>query len=189
MIFVLFFFFKQKTAYEIYQCDWSSDVCSSDLGNCLGIHDKISKNNHYEESMRVPFIIRWPGKIAPRHDDLLFSSPDIYPTLLDLMGFAGDIPREVEGKSRAGLLLTGKGERPASQLYLWVPLGKPAFGRRGVRNHQYTLMISNMPDREIEIVLHNRKADPYELKNIATDAPEIVAELIKIGRASCRERV
>ena len=31
-MFVFFFFFKQKTAYEIYQCDWSSDVCSSDLG-------------------------------------------------------------------------------------------------------------------------------------------------------------
>ena len=29
--FFLLFFFKQKTAYEIYQCDWSSDVCSSDL--------------------------------------------------------------------------------------------------------------------------------------------------------------
>ena len=28
---ICFFFFKQKTAYEIYQCDWSSDVCSSDL--------------------------------------------------------------------------------------------------------------------------------------------------------------
>ena len=28
----MFVFFKQKTAYEIYQCDWSSDVCSSDLG-------------------------------------------------------------------------------------------------------------------------------------------------------------
>ena len=27
----LFFFFKQKTAYEIRNCDWSSDVCSSDL--------------------------------------------------------------------------------------------------------------------------------------------------------------
>ena len=26
-----FFFFKQKTAYEIKECDWSSDVCSSDL--------------------------------------------------------------------------------------------------------------------------------------------------------------
>ena len=32
---LLFFFFKQKTAYEIYQCDWSSDVCSSDLVNRL----------------------------------------------------------------------------------------------------------------------------------------------------------
>ena len=28
---VYVFFFKQKPAYEIYQCDWSSDVCSSDL--------------------------------------------------------------------------------------------------------------------------------------------------------------
>ena len=29
---MIFFFFKQKTAYEIKECDWSSDVCSSDLG-------------------------------------------------------------------------------------------------------------------------------------------------------------
>ena len=32
---MVFFFFKQKTAYDIYQCDWSSDVCSSDLGLVL----------------------------------------------------------------------------------------------------------------------------------------------------------
>ena len=32
---MVFFFFKQKTAYEIYQCDWSSDVCSSDLISTL----------------------------------------------------------------------------------------------------------------------------------------------------------
>ena len=32
----VFFFFKQKTAYEIYQCDWSSDVCSSDLFQASG---------------------------------------------------------------------------------------------------------------------------------------------------------
>src|SRR6056300_932004 len=29
--FLFFFFFKQKTAYEISECDWSADVCSSDL--------------------------------------------------------------------------------------------------------------------------------------------------------------
>ena len=36
-----FFFFKQKTAYEIKECDWSSDVCSSDLvvTNAIGAID------------------------------------------------------------------------------------------------------------------------------------------------------
>src|ERR1044072_8663140 len=33
----LHFFFKKKTAYEIYQCDWSSDVCSSDLVRDRGL--------------------------------------------------------------------------------------------------------------------------------------------------------
>ena len=37
----LFFFFKQKTAYEIYQCDWSSDVCSSDLGKEISLNYKV----------------------------------------------------------------------------------------------------------------------------------------------------
>ena len=37
-LFVLhFFFFKQKTAYEIKECDWSSDVCSSDLRGVIEI--------------------------------------------------------------------------------------------------------------------------------------------------------
>ena len=40
--FSVFFFFKQKTAYEIYQCDWSSDVCSSDLCPWARSTDEIS---------------------------------------------------------------------------------------------------------------------------------------------------
>ncbi len=39
---------------------------TSDHGNCLGIHDKISKSNPYEESMRVPFILRWNGILKPQ---------------------------------------------------------------------------------------------------------------------------
>ena len=38
----VFFFFKQKTAYEIYQCDWSSDVCSSDLAEYMPTEVKKS---------------------------------------------------------------------------------------------------------------------------------------------------
>src|SRR3546814_607433 len=37
---VFFFFFKQKTAYELRISDWSSDVCSSDLGAAYSIHSE-----------------------------------------------------------------------------------------------------------------------------------------------------
>ena len=36
---IFFFFFKQKTAYEIKECDWSSDVCSSDLVRGTSLFD------------------------------------------------------------------------------------------------------------------------------------------------------
>ncbi|MCJ7680233.1 MAG: sulfatase, partial [Candidatus Aminicenantes bacterium] len=140
---------------------------TSDHGNCLGIHDEISKNNHYEESMRIPFIIRWPGKIAPRTDDLLLSVPDIYPTLLELMGFAADIPGDVEGVSRADFLLDGTGKRPSSQLYLWMPYGGAEWGRRGVRTHSHTMVLSRMPEEPDSLVLHDNTADPFQLQNIA----------------------
>jgi len=123
--------------------------------------------------------MRWPGNIKARHDNLLLSSPDICPTLLDLMGFARDIPREVEGVSHASLFLTGKGERPTSQLYIWVPVGEPAWGRRGVRTHRYTLMVNKMPDEPVEYVLRDNVNDPYQLKNVADAKPEMVRELTK----------
>src|SRR3546814_16734430 len=37
MFSTFFFFFKQKTAYEMRISDWSSDVCSSDLGHIAGV--------------------------------------------------------------------------------------------------------------------------------------------------------
>src|SRR3546814_9244427 len=40
-LFWVFFFFKQKTAYELRISDWSSDVCSSDLGVMSGRHRRV----------------------------------------------------------------------------------------------------------------------------------------------------
>ena len=40
-----FFFFKQKTAYEIGTGDWSSDVCSSDLSPLYGRYENLSAQN------------------------------------------------------------------------------------------------------------------------------------------------
>lgn len=154
-------------------------VFTSDHGDCVGIHDQVTKNNHYEEAMRIPFLIRWTGRIRPRQDDLLLSTPDLFPTLLDLMGCADDLPPDLHGRSHADLFRTGEGERPASQPYMWVPVGQPAWGRRGVRTHRYTLEISHVPDRPSRTVLHDNREDPYQMKNIAADRPEVVDQLIR----------
>src|SRR3546814_4298608 len=45
---LFFFFFKQKTAYEMRISDWSSDVCSSDLSSCRGLagqHEDAGANH------------------------------------------------------------------------------------------------------------------------------------------------
>jgi len=150
----------------------------SDHGNCIGIHDVPTKDYHYEESMRVPFLIRWPGRIKPGKDNLLISTPDIYPTLLDLMSFSDNIPEEVQGTSYASVFLTGKGKRPDSQLYMYVYPGEFDMGRRGLRTNEYTLMISkrkNQPDR---IELFDNINDPYQLINIAGEQPDNLKKVV-----------
>ena len=138
--------------------------------------------------MNIPFIIRWPEKIQPRYDDLLISVPDVYPTMLDLLGFKDDIPDGVEGESYADYLLKGKGETPGSQLYFIVRhnrlMNNPdkypdnlAYDERGVRTHQYTLMINKIELDSLTIYLWDRINDPYQMKNLAEEKPLLVEKL------------
>ena len=58
---VFFFFFKQKTAYEIYQCDWSSDVCSSDLDSLrtLLAKNELELGNLFLTELELPDSAKW----------------------------------------------------------------------------------------------------------------------------------
>ncbi|MBI1369003.1 MAG: sulfatase-like hydrolase/transferase [Planctomycetes bacterium] len=151
---------------------------SSDHGNCLGIHDEIAKSNRFEEAMRIPLFIRWTGTLSPRHDDLLISVPDFYPTLLSLMGLRDAIPDAVQGVDRSTILKTGRGDRPAAQLYFRMTYQNLARGERGVRTHQYKLVIDHpLKDGEATTCLYDLKADPYELKNLAAENPQIVQQM------------
>ncbi|MAD80431.1 MAG: sulfatase [Planctomycetaceae bacterium] len=167
-----------KSLDEIGERENTIVVFTSDHGDCLGLHGMISKNNHFEESMRIPLLVRWPEKINSRTDDLLISVPDVYPTLMELMGFTNDVPSNVEGTSYARLFRGEKMKRPSSQLYMWVSHGQPSRGRRGIRTHRFTLMIERRQGEADRMILHDNKLDPYQLKNIAGDRPGIVAQLI-----------
>ncbi len=152
-------------------------VFTSDHGDCMGIHGEITKNNLYEESMRVPLLIRFPGRLKPHTADLLLSTPDLYPTLLGLMGFATAIPETTDGENFAGYLMTGKGRKPASQWYMRISDGNPAGGLRGVRTDRYTFVIDQGKENQQKVMLFDRQNDPYQLKNIAGESPELAKEL------------
>lgn len=152
-------------------------VFASDHGDCLGIHDEPSKSNPYEEAMRIPLMIRWPGHLEPRRDDLMLSVPDFYPTLLGMMGFADDIPTQVQGVSYARQLETGTGDRPGVQLYFHFNAINPATGDRGVRTARYTFVIQHRRGGPPETLLFDRQTDPYEMHNIAAERPEVVHHL------------
>jgi arylsulfatase A-like enzyme len=154
-------------------------VFLSDHGNCLGIHDEISKNNPYEESVRVPLLVRWPGVVRARREDLLISVPDIGPTLLELMGLGASVPKDVEGRSLADLVRGGRGSLPSSQLYLWTPNGAPGYGRRGVRTRTHTFVMSRMPDAPPEAMLFDNVRDPYQLKDLSREDPRTAERLTR----------
>uniref|UniRef100_UPI00114D3E0F Chondroitin sulfate/dermatan sulfate 4-O-endosulfatase protein n=1 Tax=Vibrio sp. FC509 TaxID=1540143 RepID=UPI00114D3E0F len=155
-------------------------VFFSDHGCCMGSNGKPTKNVHYEEAMRIPMMFRWPGKLTPRQDDLLFSAPDIYPTLFGLMGLEELIPDTVEGTNFAKTVSGIEGDtRPTSQLYTFMPYGGQSYGRRGVRTDRYTLMIDRKIAKPLTFVLHDNQNDPYQMTNIANDNQELIAQLIE----------
>jgi arylsulfatase A-like enzyme len=154
-------------------------IFTSDHGDCLGAHDVPTKDVYWDESLLVPFIARWPGHIQPRPrgDDLLLTPVDIYPTMLDLMGFKADTPPSVDGTSYASVFRDGSGPRPTSAWYMQVPYGRPEFGRRGVRTQTHTLVYLRDGKSADRCELYDNVADPYQSKNIAQTEPTLVQQL------------
>ena len=61
------FFFKQKTAYEIRSCDWSSDVCSSDLTTIVMVtheHELVAQFDHRIIQIEKGRLVADTGKIG-----------------------------------------------------------------------------------------------------------------------------
>jgi arylsulfatase A-like enzyme len=154
-------------------------VFMADHGNCLGKHDEISKNNIYEESLRIPFIMSWKGHIKPKTDTaLLMNIPDIYPTLLDMVGLKSKIPADIDGRSLAQYMIAGEGNGYDEQ-YILGAINPPNTnsGFRGVRSAKYKLAYVRKKN-VVEPYLFDLKNDPFELNNIYQGNDSIVKKLL-----------
>jgi arylsulfatase A-like enzyme len=147
-------------------------VYSSDQGFYLGEHGWFDKRWMYEESFRMPLIVRWPGRTAPgTRTDALTQNIDFAPTFLEAAGV--DIPADVQGESLVPLL---KGNAPADWRdslyyhYYHYPSVHHVARHYGVCTDRYKLIHYYNND---EWELFDLKTDPGEMKSIY-GSPEYV---------------
>ncbi|MFW5844903.1 MAG: sulfatase-like hydrolase/transferase, partial [Planctomycetota bacterium] len=164
-------------------------LLTADHGEMLGIHGRWMKNIWYEESIGVPFILRWPGRIpAGRREDCLINTPDVMPTLLGLMGVA--CPAGRDGLDLSATLCGAAGPRPACAFLSFCTGAPPPHKTRwefpvetgmywrGLRDRRYTYAcVDQRPssiyydDRRRDAfpphatrVLFDNEADPWQLR-------------------------
>ncbi|OGV86488.1 MAG: sulfatase [Lentisphaerae bacterium RIFOXYB12_FULL_60_10] len=148
-------------------------VFTSDHGDMLGSQGQWNKQRPYEESIRVPFLLRYPGMSGwtPHATDVLIDAPDIMPTLLNLCHLP--VPETVEGRDCSPQVQGHPAPVEDAALILCVqPFGQ--FTRmhhggrefRGIRTKRHTYVRSLdgpwllYDNREDPFQLHNRVADP-----------------------------
>lgn len=139
-------------------------VFTSDHGMQLGSHGEVYKNVPFDESVRLPCLVRVPGAQG-RKVGALLSSIDVAPTLLGLVG--APVPDTMQGRDLSSVLL---GEEPIddeeSALYFcWSP-SRTGSDMRGVRTHHWKYVVGRRPDGGMWDYAIDLITDPYELSQI-----------------------
>lgn len=141
-------------------------VFTSDHGEMFGAQGRRAKNIFYEEAVRVPFLIRWPGQIPEGHvADACLNTPDIMPTLLSLMNLP--IPDEVEGTD-LGTAAQGKRQTDEPDAAFMQGMGCTAkwedgYEWRALRTKRHTYAIHRADGSE---KLFDNIADPGQTRNL-----------------------
>lgn len=103
-------------------------VYSSDHGSMLGSHGLGGKRQPYEESIRVPLIVRWPGEVpAGRTVEPLVGTIDLFPTLCGLAGVP--VPAGRGGTDCSGLLRGTRDSGPEAQFIMHLRKDNASGGK------------------------------------------------------------
>ncbi|MEW4563131.1 sulfatase [Bremerella sp. JC770] len=141
-------------------------VYSSDQGFYLGEHGWYDKRWMFEESMRMPLIVRWPGVAEPQSvEPRLVQNIDYAPTFLEMAGLT--VPAEIQGRSLVPLLKSENVDWRKSLYYAYYELGEHAVPQHfGVRTETHKLI--HFPVTQ-EWNLFDLEADPNEMVSIYDD--------------------
>ena len=153
-------------------------IYTGDQGFMLGEHDYQDKRWMYEESMRMPFLIRYPAKIkAGSRTDAVVGNVDYAPTILDFAGVKK--PLYMQGHSFKSICETGN--EPANWTNVayyryWMHMAHHDNpGHVGIRTKQFKLIYYYGADYQginqtpPAWELYDMKRDPHELNNLYDD--------------------
>lgn len=154
-------------------------VFTSDHGDMLQSQGLHHKQQPWDESLRVPFLIRYPRLLGRRRrvSSTPVDAPDIMPTLLGLAGLP--VPESVEGKDWTRLIAGREKDAPEPAALLNLPVSFSVVRRqgfaeyRGVRTPRYTYV------RAIHgpWLLYDNHTDPYQMKNLVNSQPALRSRL------------
>ncbi len=150
-------------------------VYSADQGFYLGEHGWFDKRWAYEESLKMPLIVRWPGKVKPgSRSKAMVQNIDYAPTFLEAAGLTTDW--DVDGISLMPLLTNG-GATPQDWrdtiYYRYIDGGHGVAQHSAIRTDNFKLLYFDRPRSEAEKQsrweLYDLNNDPQEMKNLAKE--------------------
>jgi len=188
-----------KHLEETGQMDNTVIIYTGDQGFMLGEHDYQDKRWMYEESMRMPFLVRYPKTVnAGQNFDTIIENIDFAPTMLDFAGAA--IPQSVQGRSFKSLLETGEEAddwKKAAYYRYWMHMAhhdNPAH--LGMRTKRYKLIYfygcnyQGGYQTPAGWELYDMKNDPHETKNLYHNPKHAkLTQSLKGWLAKVRKRV
>lgn len=148
-------------------------VYSSDHGDMIGCQGYQAKRWPYEESARVPLLIRYP-RVLPAGKAIAdpFGTPDVYPTLAGLAGVTP--PPGLDGVDFSAYFAGKAAQPPRDYVYMEMPYAYvPWPGWRAIRTRD--LMYARTVDKPW--LLFDVSKDPWEMKNLVEDPSQ--QELVK----------
>jgi arylsulfatase A-like enzyme len=156
---------------ETGQTENTMVVYTSDHGDMMGSHGFGGKRLPWEESCKVPFLIRYPG-VAPagRTSAILLSTIDLYPSLCALAGLR--VPDHCVGRDLSEAMRGGSIPSPESVFLMHIEKTNASGGEshpaprfRGVRTARHTYAVAD----DGRWCLYDNLEDPYQMRNLIDD--------------------
>ena len=156
-------------------------IFSSDNGPFGGVGDasplRADKGHLYEGGIRVPLIIRWPGKIKPETlDETPVILTDLYPTILEASGISSNVNYPIDGKNLLPLLKNRKKLNDRAIFWHYPNFAFHRDNRLGsaIREGDYKLIHFYDTD---SMELYNLRKDISERNDLSRELPQLALKL------------